>query len=88
MKCSNCPLYMGWSIESNNGIEDNGVSCGLFGDNWNSRFQYEKEGYVVGCYIDRHFIEVQAKTVKDKIKKKLNNDRTWYMKGYIDNEVD
>lgn len=53
-----------------------------------ANFSMKKEGYVVGCYIDRHFIEVQAKIVKDKIKKKLNNDRTWYVKGDTDNEVD
>lgn len=64
MKCNNCPLYTGWSIESYNGIEDNGVTCGLFGDGWDSEFQYEKDGCVIGCYIDRHFIEAQAKTVK------------------------
>ena len=53
MKCSKCPLYSCWSNES-----DRGESCGLFGDAWDSQFQYEdKEGTIVGCYIDRHYIE-------------------------------
>lgn len=53
MKCSKCPLYFCWSNES-----DRGESCGLFGDAWDSQFQYEdKEGTIVGCYIDRHYIE-------------------------------
>jgi len=30
----------------------------LFGDSWDSPFQYEdKDGTIVGCYIDRHYIE-------------------------------
>ena len=53
MKCNKCPLYSSWNTEN-----DRGESCGLFGDAWDSRFQYEdKEGNVVGCYIDRHLIE-------------------------------
>lgn len=53
MKCSKCPLYSCWNNEN-----DRGESCGLFGDAWDSRFQYEdKEGNIVGCYIDRHLIE-------------------------------
>lgn len=53
MKCANCPLYSFWSNES-----DRGEECGLFGDSWDSPFQYEgKNGDIVGCYIDRHYIE-------------------------------
>ena len=53
MKCANCPLFSWWNNES-----DKGESCGLFGDSWDSAFQYEdKEGNIVGCYIDRHYIE-------------------------------
>ena len=30
----------------------------LFGDGWDSPFQYEdKEGTIVGCYLDKHFID-------------------------------
>lgn len=65
MKCNKCPLYMSWNTES-----DKGEACGLFGDSWDSEFQYEnKEGCVVGCYIDRHFIEAQAKMAGD-----MNNE--------------
>lgn len=53
MRCAKCPLFSSWSNES-----DRGEACGLFGDAWDSPFQYEDEiGNVVGCYIDKHFIE-------------------------------
>lgn len=53
MKCRKCPLYSCWSNEN-----DRGERCGLFGDGWDSQFQYEdKEGAIVGCYIDRHYIK-------------------------------
>ena len=53
MKCARCPLFSSWSNES-----DRGENCGLFGDSWDSPFQYEdKEGTIIGCYIDRHYIE-------------------------------
>ena len=53
MKCNGCPLFSSWNNES-----DRGESCGLFGDGWDSRFQYEdKDGAIQGCYIDRHYIE-------------------------------
>lgn len=53
MKCARCPLFRSWNNES-----DKGEACGLFGDAWDSMFQYEdKIGNIVGCYIDRHFIE-------------------------------
>lgn len=53
MKCCRCPLYHYWSNES-----DRGEDCAIFGDGWDSPFQYEdKEGTIIGCYLDRHFIE-------------------------------
>lgn len=53
MKCCRCPLYHYWSNES-----DRGEECAIFGDGWDSPFQYEdKDGTTVGCYLDRHFIE-------------------------------
>ena len=53
MKCCRCPLYHYWSNES-----DRGEACTIFGDGWDSPFQYEdKEGTIIGCYLDRHFIE-------------------------------
>ena len=53
MKCCRCPLYHYWSNES-----DRGEACAIFGDGWDSPFQYEdKEGTIIGCYLDRHYIE-------------------------------
>ena len=53
MKCERCPLYHRWDTES-----DRGEACAIFGDGWDSIFQYEdKDGNIVGCYLDRHFIE-------------------------------
>ena len=51
MKCNRCPLYRCWNNES-----DKGEACLIFGDGWDSPFQYGKEE-IVGCYLDRHFIE-------------------------------
>ena len=53
MKCNKCPMYHYWSNES-----DRGEECAIFGDGWDSPFQYEdKDGTTVGCYLDRHFIK-------------------------------
>ena len=53
MRCNKCPLFLWWNNES-----DKGESCGLFGDSWDSPFQYEdEEGIIQGCYVDRHYIE-------------------------------
>ena len=61
MKCAKCPLYHYWNNES-----DRGEACAIFGDEWDSPFQYEdKEGTTVGCYLDRHFIE-KADTEMDE----------------------
>ena len=59
MKCVKCPLFESWSNEN-----DRGESCGIFGDSWDNRFQYEdKDGNIVGCYIDRHYIEHMDKCI-------------------------
>lgn len=53
MKCSRCPLYQltvdeQWQEES----------CKIFGDSWDSRFQYtDRSNRVSGCYIDKHYID-------------------------------
>lgn len=53
MKCNKCPLFSSWNTEN-----DRGESCGLFGDGWDNRLQYEdKDGAIQGCYVDRHYIE-------------------------------
>jgi len=53
MKCNKCPLFYSWNNEN-----DSGECCGLFGDGWDNRLQYEdKDGAIQGCYVDRHYIE-------------------------------
>ena len=66
MKCANCPLYSFWNNES-----DKGEACGLFGDSWDSPFQYEdkKSGAIVGCYIDRHYIEQSDQRYLEQLEK-------------------
>ena len=52
MRCAICPLYSYRNNES-----DKEEACAMFGG-WDSRFQYEdKVGTIVGCYIDKHYIE-------------------------------
>ena len=71
MKCANCPLYHYWNTES-----DRGEECGLFGDGWDSQFQYEDEHGIVGCYIDRHYI----KKVDDEYDKQYDFVDEWMRK--------
>jgi hypothetical protein len=74
MKCANCPLYTSWNNES-----DKGEACGLFGDSWDSPFQYENtEGCIVGCYIDRHFIE--------RVDRRYEEELTAYVNYMLENE--
>ena len=62
MKCNICPLFHSWNNES-----DSGESCGLFGDSWDSQFQYEdKEGTIVGCYIDKHYIKKHEERIDEE----------------------
>lgn len=53
MKCNKCPLFSSWNNES-----DKGEACAIFGEGWDSRFQYEnKEGTeIIGCYIEKAYI--------------------------------
>lgn len=70
MKCAKCPLFTSWSNES-----DRGESCGLFGDAWDNSLQYEdKNGDVVGCYVDRHYI---AKADREYIDHLEREGETW-----------
>lgn len=67
MKCNGCPMYSSWSNES-----DSGEACGLFGDGWDSPFQYEdKYGNVVGCYIDKHLIEKREKEYERELARRV-----------------
>ena len=53
MKCYKCPLFGGITGEE---------VCGLFGDDWSNKLQYEdKHGTTIGCYVERCFIERFAK---------------------------
>ena len=64
MRCAKCPLFTSWDNES-----DKGEACGLFGDGWDEPLQYEdKIGNVVGCYVDRHFIEKSNAEFKKELK--------------------
>lgn len=52
MKCNICPLFN--CAHSEAGESE---SCILFGDAWDSPFQYEdKHGTIVGCYIEKAYI--------------------------------
>lgn len=57
MRCSNCPLFESYSSE-----DGSYANCGLFGDDWENRFQYEdKDGTTIGCYIEKCYITKKAK---------------------------
>ena len=51
MQCNICPLFSSWNNES-----DSGEACALFGDGWDSRFQYERNNQIWGCYIEKAYI--------------------------------
>lgn len=75
MRCANCPLFTSWNNEC-----DRGAACGLFGDGWDSPFQYEdKHGTIVGCYIDKHFIEKRdaeyERELENRVKYFLQEER-------------
>ena len=76
MKCSKCPLFHSW----NNGF-DKGESCGLFGDEWDNDLQYEDgAGCVVGCYVDRHFIEKADRRYLAHIEQEASDYEEWLEK--------
>ena len=59
MKCARCPLYESWSNEC-----EYGERCAIFGDGWDSRFQYEdKDGTVQGCYLEKAYINKVEKDI-------------------------
>lgn len=79
MKCAKCPLYTSWNNES-----DRGEACGLFGDGWDSPFQYEdKYGSVVGCYIDRHLIEQTDNMISEHYAKEAETFEQWMLETEI-----
>ena len=75
MRCAGCPLFTSWNNES-----DRGEACGLFGDGWDSRFQYEdKIGNIVGCYIDRHFIEKADEAYQEHLLQEAESWEAWML---------
>ena len=74
MKCAKCPLFSCWNNES-----DKGESCGLFGDGWDNPLQYEdKDGTIVGCYVDRHYIEEVDSQYTEHLEKMADDfEREW-----------
>ena len=80
MKCACCPLFTSWNNES-----DQGEACGLFGDGWNSPFQYEdNEGTIVGCYIDRHFIEKTDREFVAHLEQEAASWEAWMLETEVD----
>ena len=75
MKCARCPLFTSWNNES-----DRGEACGLFGDAWDSPFQYEdKDGTIIGCYIDRHFIEKTDREFEEHLAVEAASWEAWML---------
>lgn len=63
MRCAYCPLYSYY--ESEDGCYAN---CGLFGDGWDNRLQYEdKHGTTIGCYVEKCYIVIVAKEYDEYI---------------------
>ena len=62
MKCSKCPLY---SFQNNENCKCE--ECKLFGDSWDSPFQYyDYEGRIIGCYIEKVFIDNVEKRIEQE----------------------
>lgn len=76
MKCSRCPLFKSWNNES-----DKGESCGLFGDGWDNDLQYEDATGVVGCYVDRHYIEKAERRYMEDMEQEAAAYKEWLEKG-------
>ena len=60
MQCNICPLYH--YVNNENGT---GASCDIFGDGWDSKFQYERNKQVWGCYIEKVYIRKVEKERDD-----------------------
>ena len=76
MKCSKCPFYHSWNNES-----DKGESCGLFGDGWDNVLQYQDSaGNIVGCYVERCFIEKTDRRYLEHIEQEAADYEEWFEK--------
>ena len=83
MRCASCPLFTSWNNES-----DRGEMCGLFGDGWDSPFQYEdKDGAIVGCYIDRHFIEKTDEKYQEHLLQQAASLEAWMLQKAEEGET-
>ena len=81
MKCANCPLFSSWNNEN-----DRGEQCGLFGDDWSDPLMREDaNGTVIGCYVDRHYIEKVNQRYLDHLEKMANSyfDDTIFAKTFL-----
>ena len=68
-------MFTSWNNES-----DKGEACGLFGDGWDSPFQYEdKDGAIVGCYIDWHYIEKTDEKYQEHLLQEAESWEAWML---------
>ena len=74
MQCNNCPLYSSWNNES-----DSGEACALFGDGWDSQFQYERNNQIWGCYIEKAYI--------NKVEQRIEKHREEEVQAFLESEV-
>ena len=84
MRCAGCPLFTSWNNES-----DRGEACRLFGDAWDNQLQYEdKEGTIVGCYVDRHFIEKTDEKYQEHLLQEAASYEAWMLETEKAEEVE
>lgn len=68
MQCCNCPLFHSWNTES-----DAGAACAIFGDGWDSPFQYKNKNgtEIIGCYIEKAYINKVEAEISDCYEKEV-----------------
>ena len=60
-------------------ISDRGEACGIFGDAWDNPLQYEdKIGNIVGCYVDRHYIEKADQRYDEYLEQQAASYEAWF----------
>lgn len=83
MRCDRCPLFESWNNENGSG-----EVCSIFGDDWENRFQYEdKHGTVIGCYIEKAYINKVEKQIEE-YHNKIVEDFVKNQKKLIDEDAD
>lgn len=73
MQCNNCPLFSSWNNESGSG-----EACALFGDGWDSQFQYERNNQIWGCYIEKTYI--------NKVEQRIEKHRAEEVKAFLESK--